>query len=325
MLPLALTLAALSGPDPQMQAVLDAHKSLNPKPIETLTPAEARVQPSLADAVKEVLRKQGKPTAPEEVGSVKDITIPGATPIPARVYTPKGTGPFPVLVYWHGGGFVLADLNTYDSSPRALCNAAGCLVVSCDYRHAPEFPFPAPVDDAVTAYQWVRKNAATLGGDPRRVAVAGESAGGNLAAVVCQAHVRGDVPAPLHQVLVYPVTDGNLDTPSYKEHADARPLNKPMMQWFFKHYRPTPGDPRAAPLRGGLAGLPPATVILAEIDPLRSDGEAYAAKLKAAGVTVNRKTYPGVAHEFFGMGAVVDKAKEAVGVAAADLKAAFGK
>ncbi len=323
MFPLVLALAA--GPDLQMQAVLDAHKSLNPKPIETLTPAEARVQPSAADAVKEVLRKQGKPTAPEEVGSVKDITIPAATPIPARVYTPKGSAPFPVLVYWHGGGFVLADLNTYDSSPRALCNAAGCVVVSCEYRHAPEFPFPAAVDDAVTAYQWVRKNAAALGGDPKRVAVAGESAGGNLAAVVSQAHRRGDVPAPLHQVLVYPVTAGVRDTPSYKEHADARPLNKPMMDWFFRHYKPAPGDVRAAPLLGGLDGSPPATIILAEIDPLHSDGVEYAAKLKSAGVKVSLRTFPGVTHEFFGMGAVVDKAKEAVAVAAADLKAAFGK
>ncbi len=332
---LVLTLAtvgfAAAEPDPQMKAVLDAHAALDPKPIETLTPAEARKQPTLGDAVKAVLTKQGKPTAPEEVGKVADLSIPAAPPIPARVYTPTGAGPFPVLVYWHGGGWVLADLNTYDSSCRALCNAANCVVVSCGYRHAPEHPFPAAVDDALTAYAWVCKNAATLNGDPKRVAVAGESAGGNLAAVVTH-HCRGTnpgLPAPVHQVLVYPVTDSNMDTPSYRENADAKPLNKAMMGWFFGHYVPDARqrtDTRVALLRAAdLKGLPPATVILAEIDPLRSDGEQYAAKLQAAGVRVNLKSYPGVAHEFFGMGAVVDKAKEAVGVAAADLKAAFGK
>ncbi len=173
-----------SMPNPQMKAVLDELAGLGGKPIETLLPAEARLQPSAADAVKSLLKKQGKPITPEPVGKVEDATIPGPSgPIPARIYTPAGDGPFPVLVYWHGGGWVIADLNTYDASPRALANAAGCIVVSCHYRQAPEHRFPAASDDAIAAYQWVLANAPGFGGDPARVAVAGESAGGNLAAV----------------------------------------------------------------------------------------------------------------------------------------------
>ncbi|MFO0851180.1 MAG: alpha/beta hydrolase fold domain-containing protein [Gemmataceae bacterium] len=319
-----------SAPDPQMKAVLDELAALNPKPIETLTPAAARKQPTPADAVKALLKKQGKPTEPEPVGSVKDITIPGpAGPIPARVYTPQGTGPFPVLVYWHGGGWVLADLDGYDATPRALCNAAGCVVVSCHYRQAPEHPFPAAPEDAFAAYQWVLGNAASVGGDPKRVAVAGESAGGNLAAVTAVRARDAGVPVPVHQVLVYPVTDQNYDTPSYREHADAKPLNTAMMRWFWGHYLAEPAADTpyvAAPMQvPDLRRLPPATVITADLDPLRSDGQMYADRLRLAGVPVTAVNYDGVTHEFFGMGAVVDKAKEAVAKAAEGLKAAFGK
>lgn len=317
-------------PDPQMKAVLDALAELGPKPIETLTPQEARKQPSAADAVKAVLKKQGKKTDPEPVGSVKDVTWPGpAGKLPARVYTPKGDGPFPVLVYFHGGGWVLADLDTYDASCRALCNAAGCVVVSAEYRHAPEHPFPAAADDALAAYEYVLEHAKDLGGDPKQVAVGGESAGGNLAAVTCLRARDKGVVAPVHQLLVYPVTDVNFDTPSYTTYADATPLNKAMMKWFFAHYagnRLTGPHPYAVPLNApDLSRLPPATVITAEIDPLRDDGRRYADKLKAAGVKVGHTNYDGVTHEFFGMGAVVDTAKEAVGKAAEGLKGGFGK
>ena len=318
-------------PDAQMQAVLDQLAALNGKPITECTPQEARKQPSPADAVKALRKKQGKEVAPEAVGSVKDITYPAAAGTqPARVYTPKGDGPFPVLAYWHGGGWVLADLDTYDASCRALCNAAGCVVVSLEYRHAPEFPFPAAAADAYAGYQYVLKNAATMNGDPKKVAVAGESAGGNLAAVTAiRARDKG-LQLPMAQVLVYPVTGINLDTPSYVKNADAKPLNKPMMKWFFAHYvgnQPSAAtNPVAFPMQAAnLAKLPATTILNAEIDPLLDDGVLYAAKLKAAGVTVTQKTFPGVTHEFFGMGAVVDKSKEAVKVAADALKAAYGK
>ena len=316
-------------PDPQMQAVLDQLAALGPKPIEKCTPQEARKQPGPADAVKALLKKQGKGTDPEPVGAVKDVTFDGpAGKLPARVYTPKGDGPFPVLAYWHGGGFVIADIAAYDASCRALCNAAGCLVVSCDYRRAPEHPFPAQGEDAFAAYQWVLKNADAWKGDPKRVAVGGESAGGNLAAGVAIKARDMRAVQPVCQLLVYPVTDNNLETPSYRAYAAAKPLNKPMMLWFLAHTlgnKPPEEVKPAFPLKANLAGLPPATVITAEIDPLRDDGKNYADALKKAGVTVLYKNFEGVTHEFFGTGAVVDKAKDAVKYAADGLKAGFGK
>ena len=323
--------ATAGKPDAQMQAVLDQLAALGGKPIPQCTPEEARKQPSPADAVKALLKKQGKDATPEPVGSVKDVTYPAAAGNqPARVYTPQGDGPFPVLAYWHGGGWVIADLDTYDASCRALCNAAGCIVVSLEYRHAPESPFPAAADDAYAGYQYVLKNAAAMNGDPKKVAVAGESAGGNLATVTAiRARDRG-LQLPLAQVLVYPVTNNDLDTPSYLKYADAKPLNKPMMKWFFAHYvgnQPSAAtNPVAFPMQAkSLAKLPPTTILNAEIDPLLNDGVMYAAKLRAAGVAVTQKTFPGVTHEFFGMTAVVDQSKEAVKVAADALKAAYGK
>ncbi|WP_202947368.1 alpha/beta hydrolase [Zavarzinella formosa] len=314
--------------DPQMQAVLDQLAALNPKPIDKLTPEEARKQPGPSDAVKALLKKQGKSVDPEPVGSVRDVTFPGAAgKLTARVYAPKGDGPFPVLAYFHGGGWVIAGIDAYDSSCRALCNAAGYLVVSCDYRRAPENPFPAAAEDAFAAYQWVLKNAADWKGDGKKVAVGGESAGGNLAAVVClRARDKGIQP-PVCQLLVYPVTNNNLDTSSYLENADAKPLNKPMMKWFFAHYIGNQAPhPYALPLLAGdFSRLPPATIITADIDPLRDDGKEYAWALTKAGVKADHKNFEGVTHEFFGMGAVIDKAKDAVKFDAAGLKAGFGK
>ena len=320
--------ASPAAPNPQMQAVLDELAALGPKPIEVLLPAEARKQPTAADAARAVLKQQGKPTDPEPVAKVQDLAIPGpAGTIAARVYTPSGHGPFPVLVYWHGGGWVLANLNTYDASPRALANAADCVVVSCDYRHAPEHRFPAATDDALAAYQWVVANAAMLGGDPGRVAVGGESAGGNLATVTCLRARDAGIKAPMHQLLIYPVTNAAFDTPSYREYAQAKPLNAAMMPWFWGFYITRPEDglnPHASPLLDRTAGpLPPATVIAAAIDPLQSEGKAYADKLASSGVKVSYHLYPGVTHEFFGMGAVLDEAKKAVAQAAIGLKSSF--
>ena len=311
-------------PTAEMQAVLDELAALKGKPIETLTPKEARKQPTPADAVAKLMKKMK--LKPEVVDDVDNRSIDGpAGDIKIRIYTPKGAGPFPVIVYYHGGGFVIADLDVYDATPRALANAVNAVVVSAHYRQGPEHKFPAAHDDAFAAYQWTLANAAKIKGDPSRVAVVGESAGGNLANSVSLTASDRKLPMPIYQVLVYPVADSDLTTPSYRENADAKPLSAAIMKWFFEHAA-TPADakdPRLAPLHADLAGMPPTTVITAQIDPLRSEGEAFAKKLEAAGVKTNYRNFDGVTHEFFGMGAVVPEAKAAMAVAAADLKAVF--
>ncbi|MBA2350373.1 MAG: alpha/beta hydrolase [Burkholderiales bacterium] len=311
-------------PDAQMQAVLDQLAALGGKPIVSLSAEEARKQPTPADAVKALLQSQGKSTAPMPVARVQDGEIPGpAGPIKARIYTPDGAGPFPVIVYYHGGGWVIANLDTYDASPRALANAAKAIVVSSHYRQAPEHKFPAAHEDAFAAYQWVLNNAVAFNGNPNRVSVVGESAGGNLAAAVALMAREAKLPMPVHQVLVYPVANAQIGSESEQQNAEAKPLNTPMLTWFYEKYLPTPAD-KNSPLIAltevaDLKGLPPATIITAQIDPLRSEGRAYAEKLEQAGVPVDYRNYEGVTHEFFGMGAVVDKAKEAVQQAAAGI------
>jgi acetyl esterase/lipase len=319
-----------SPPDPQMKAVLDAHASLGPKPIESLSPEEARKQPSVADAVMKLMKDQGK--TPEEVGESGDKKMELSNlQLDARIYTPKGDGPFPVILYIHGGGWVIANLDTYDATPRALCNAVNAVVISTHYRQAPENKFPAAHEDVFAAYQWALKNAGKYKGDAKRIAVVGESAGGNMAVAICMMAKEKGMQMPVHQVLVYPVAAMTGEsTPSKEENAQAKPLNKAMLDWFGKHLLAKPEDaknPRLSLLMAGeeLKGLPPATIILARIDPLRSEGESLAKALQDAGVKVNLKTYDGVTHEFFGMAAVVDKAKEAQQVVASDLKAVFGK
>jgi acetyl esterase/lipase len=312
-----------------MQAVLDELAALHPKPITGLSAPAARQQPSPAEAVKGLLRNQGKSTAPEPVGNVVNRVIPGAGgSIPIRIYTPKGSGPFPVVVYYHGGGWVIADLDTYDASPRAITNLAHAVVVFSHYRQGPEHKFPAAHQDAFAAYRWVLKNAKSLKGDPSNVAVMGESAGGNLAAAVSMMARDSGVQLPVHQVLVYPIAGYDVNTPSYQENADAKPLNKPMMQWFFEKYLRAPADgqsPLIDLVHADLAGLPAATVITAQIDPLRSEGNELADRLKDAGVQVDYQNYEGVTHEFFGMGAVVDEAKQAEQQAADGLRKGFGR
>lgn len=316
-------------PDPQMQTVLDALATLNPKPLNELSATDARKQPGPADAVKKVMKSQGK--VPEGVATIDDIKIKlSSGDIDARVYRPEGDGPFPVILYIHGGGWVIADLDTYDAAPRALANGAQALVISADYRKAPEHKFPAAHEDCYGAYQWVLANAGQYKGDAKRVALVGESAGGNMAnAVSIMAQAQG-IQMPVHQVLVYPVADVSMDTPSYRENAKAKPLNAPMMKWFFDQTLSNPSvdstDPKIAPLRAKtLKGLPSTTIITAQIDPLRSEGEALAKKLEADGVKVTYRNFDGVTHEFFGMGAVVDKSKEAVALAVGNLKEAFGQ
>jgi len=323
-------LAAPQSPKPnqEMQAVLDQFQKLNPSPVETLTPALARLQPTPADAVKRLLAGRGQSTASEPVAHVRTRSIPGSVgDIPIRLYTPAGGGPFPVVLYIHGGGWVLADLDVYDASPRALANAVPAIVVSTHYRQAPEYPFPASHDDVFAAYQWVRCNAHSFNGDPNRIAVAGESAGGNMAAGVCLMARQQYLPLPVHQVLIYPVAGTNMETESYRQNAQAKPLGKAGMEWFMRHEFASPidkQDPRVDLLHARVSpDSPPATIITAEIDPLRSEGKDLADHLKAAGIRVNYKNYDGVTHEFFGMGAVLAEAREATKLVAADLQESF--
>jgi acetyl esterase len=311
--------------DPQMQEVMDALEALGPKPIEGLEPQEARRQPTPADAVVRVLEQRGDSTEPEAVADVENRKIDQAgssLPLvgknPIRVYTPIGDGPFPIILYFHGGGFVIADLDVYDSSPRALANAVNAIVVSAHYRQAPEDRYPAAHEDALAAYEWVLENQEELGGNGQ-VAMAGESAGGNLAlATTLRAKEQG-ITMPIAQLLVYPIADADSSKPAYSEYADAKPLNAPMMAWFSEHYGPDENDPHFALPKADLSGLPPTTVITAEVDPLRDDGKLLTQKLRDSGVDVAHRHLDGVTHEFFGMGAVVDKAKQAVEFAAARL------
>ncbi|MBC7716028.1 MAG: alpha/beta hydrolase [Pseudorhodobacter sp.] len=318
--------------DADMQAVLDELGSLGGKPIETLTPEEARKQPNPADAVKKLLEKKGKPTSAEALVpgiTSADREIPGpAGPLPVRVYTPAGAGPFPVVVYFHGGGWVIADKDVYDGGARGLAKQAKAVVVSVDYRLSPEAKFPAAWDDCVAAYKWVSANAASIKGDPLKLALAGESAGGNLAVSTAIAARDAGLPKALAVIAVYPVAQtGNLETSSYVDSANAKPLNKPMIGWFVDKLFAKPGDksdPRVDIVHAKLNGLPPTTIINAQIDPLRDDGVMLADALKSAGVKVERKVYNGTAHEFFGMAAVVKSADQAQKYAGAQLRKAFG-
>ena len=320
----------MAAANPQMQRVLDQLSALGGKPIERLTAAEARGQPTPTDAVKALLVKEGRSTAPDAAVSSVDRSIPGpAGQLPVRIYTPKsGTGPFPVVVYYHGGGWVIANKDVYDSGPRALSKMANAVVVSVDYRLGPEHKFPAAHDDAFATYEWALQNAASLNGDPKRYALAGESAGGGLAvATAIRARDKKDQ-MPLAILSVYPIAGTNTTTSSYVENANAKPLNRAMMIWFFDKYLRGPqdrADPRVNLLAADLHGLPPTTIINAEIDPLRADGEMLTQKLRAAGVEVVQRTYTGVTHEFFGMGAVLDSAISAEQMGADALRTAFSR
>lgn len=316
-------------PDMAMQKVLDILAGLGGKPIETLTAQEARLQPTPTDAVKKILQE----TAPDKdltLGvETQDITIPGAAgPLQARIYRPKSDSRDvnPVVVYFHGGGWVIADLDVYDGGPRGVSRFADVVVVSVHYRQAPENKFPAAHDDAFAAWKWVVDNAQTFGGDPQRIAIMGESAGGNLAcATAIRARDEG-AKAPAHMVLVYPVAGNDMTRPSYIENATAKPLSRPMMEWFVKQTFDHPSetaDPRINLVEADLSGLPSATVICAEIDPLRSEGELLAERLEQAGSDVRHKTFNGSTHEFFGMGLVVPDAAAAQTFAAHELKRAF--
>ncbi|CAI9416552.1 alpha/beta hydrolase [Nocardioides sp. T2.26MG-1] len=284
--------------DPQIAALLEFIASVEAKPMSEGTPAEAR------HGFRTLAVDLRDPAAVPDVASVEDTTVAGAEDdLPARVYRPAVEGPLPTIVLLHGGGFVLGDLDTHDVTARILANGCSAVVVSVDYRLAPEHPFPAPVDDAVAATQYVADHLARLGGDDR-LAVAGDSAGGNLSAVVAQAF--RDEGRPLAgQLLIYPVTDMTGAYPSHAENAEGLFLDLATMAWFQRQYtgdRTDLSDPRLSPLLGDLHGVAPAVVVVAEYDPLRDDGLAYAEALAAAGVPVEVRTFPGLVHGFVDMG-----------------------
>lgn len=306
--------------DPQAQTMLDQLNALA-QPLSSM---------SVPDARRAMMLLASMGGEPSPVAGVVDRRIPGpAGEIPVRIYTPVGTAPLPLLVYFHGGGWVLGSIETHDKICRELANGAGCVVVSVDYRLAPEHKFPAAADDCYAATQWAAAHAAELGADARRLAVGGDSAGGNLAAVVAQmARDRGG-PGLVFQLLIYPATAAAFDTPSYRDNAEGYLLTTGDMRWFWDHYLTGPADaanPYASPLRAArLGGLPPALVITAEFDPLRDEGEQYARGLEEAGVPARLTRYDGMIHGFFGMTHLMDKARAAVQEASGNLRLAFSR
>ena len=316
--------------DPQMLAVIEQLTGTEPPAYPTLTPFQVRNAVLPAEAVAELLKKTGLPAAPAKTDVVqKKLPVGPEEGLLVRMYKPLDApaGPLPVIVYYHGGGWVIDDLDTYEPSARALAAKSGAIVVSVAYRQAPEHTFPTAHEDSYAAYEWVTENAASIGGDPNRIATAGESAGGNLAvAVALMARDRGGR-MPVHILSIYPIADGDVQSPSYDKYAKAQPLNRAFMEWFFNYYAPDwkqTEEPLIALVDADLSGLPPVTIVNAEIDPLEAEGQTLAERLRAAGNNdVERKLYPGVTHEFFGMAAVLEQAVEAQDFAADRLKEGF--
>ena len=270
-------------------------------PMAELTPVEARES---FRKLTEIVKADADPV---RVASVEPVRVPGAVgDLHARVYRPEVEGPCPTVVFFHGGGFVIGDLDTHDRMARTLCHRTESVVVSVGYRLAPEDPFPAAAEDAVASTRWIQSHLEEFGGDPR-LAVAGDSAGGNLAAVATQ-----QVPALTAQLLIYPATDGAQgEHGSRTENGEGYLLDRATLAWFMDHYRPRDEDVRFSPLRGSLAGLPPAVVATAEFDPLRDEGEAYAAALREAGVEVVLRRYDGMIHGFMDLGPAAPAAQTA--------------
>ena len=322
--------ASPSQADADMANVLTTLAGLNPKPIESLEPSEARRQPTPADAVMKIIKDKKIDAKPHEGLSVSNSRFADMGNLRLRWYVPQNANKdsdLPIIVYFRGGGWVIADLDVYDATPSALARKTGAAVVSVDYPLAPEHKFPAAHEEAIEAYRYVLKNAKGWGYNPDKIAIVGESAGGNLAINTAIAARDQNLMKPVAIVSVYPVTTTSLDTPSKKEQAQAKPLNTAMMVWFVKYMINGDGDkqdPRLNLVSANLKGLPPTTIINAEIDPLKSDGDLIVAKLKEAGVETTHHLYTGVTHEFFGMDAVVAKANEAQDFAVTQIKKGFG-
>ncbi len=300
--------------DPQAAALLAS--AAGAPPVEEMSIEEGRA------ALEERLRLTGG--VPEDVASVRDAV---AGSVPVRVYTPTGDLPLPGLVFFHGGGWVKGSLQSHDVACRALANGGACVVVSVDYRLAPEHKFPTAAEDAFAALSYVAEHADEFGVDRDRIAVGGDSAGGNLAAVVSLLARDNGGPRLAQQLLIYPVTDHNLNTASYHANADGFNLTREAMRFYWRHYLQSDADgddPRASPLRAQrFDGLPPALVITAEYDPLLDEGRAYASRLADAGVSVTYSEYPGMIHGFFTSAGVIDQGKAAIAEASAALRASL--
>ena len=306
--------------DPQAEALLQQMTEMNVPPLHTLTPTQAR----------EMMRTMVVlSTEPQVVANTQNLTIPGpGGQINVRIYTPRGEGLFPILVFFHGGGWVVCDLDTHDNLCRALTNGACCVVVSVDYRLAPEHKFPSAVEDAYTATKWVAENANRINGDPTRIAVGGDSAGGNLAAVVAITARDHHGPKLIYQLLIYPVTDvSSNNTDSHRNYADGYFLTRGDGEWFCDKYLNCKEDrlnPSVSPLlTPDLSGLPPALVITAGFDVLRDEGESYAQRLKEAGAAVKCTRYKGMIHGFMSMDGLLNEARNGIEEASAALRKAF--
>ncbi|MHA6618510.1 alpha/beta hydrolase [Pseudonocardia sp. DLS-67] len=307
---------------PDVQALLEAFEAQGAPPFDEMSVPQAR------DAIGAFRDLQGEP---EPVGEVRDILVPGpAGDLPVRVYHPEPGTALPLLVYFHGGGWVVGNIEVVDKPCRALANASRCVVASAQYRLSPETKFPGPAEDCYAATSRLAELAGELGADPAKVGVGGDSAGGNLAAAVAlMARDRGG-PRLAYQLLIYPVTAPARGTTfaSYRDNADGYMLTRGSMEWFWDHYLRSPEDeknPYAAPLHApDLSGLPPAMVVTAEFDPLRDEGRAYAERLQEAGVEVNARTYPGVIHGFFWMAGAIGDGRTLVAEMGAELRSHLG-
>ena len=305
--------------DPTTAAVLAELARSDAPPMHALPPEAARAG---------YAQMQGP--APEvAVGSVEERAVPGPhVDIRVKIYRPRGNGPHPVHVFYHGGGWVIGNLDTHDFDCREICSGAGVIVVAVDYRLAPEHPFPAAPEDCYAATCWVAENAEHLGGRAGPISVGGDSAGGNLAAVVSLLARDRQGPEIALQLLVYPVTDAAMDSQSFIDNGTGYLLTAETMQWFWNHYCPPEAraDPRASPLRTvDLTGLPPALVLTAEYDPLRDEGEAYARKLEAAGVPVELHRMDGLIHAFFSTARMIPAGRAGIEIAVAGLRRAHAR
>ncbi|RTL71757.1 MAG: alpha/beta hydrolase [Hyphomicrobiales bacterium] len=310
--------------DPDCKRVHELYALANRPPLETLTPAEAREGYRRATTI--------LASDPVDVGEVRDLAATGpAGAIPLRLYRPKGANPqapLPALVFFHGGGWTIGDFDTHDAVCRALCAESGVAVLAVDYRMAPEHRFPAAAEDAYAATAWIAANSKTLAIDPTRLAVGGDSAGGNLSAVVAlMARDKGG-PALKLQVLIYPAVDFTMSAKSFETNGDVLPLTRAAVVWFRDHYlgpdlEIVGRDWRASPIFADLKGLPPAYVVTAGYDVLCDEGKAYADKLETAGVSVERAHFPGMIHGFVTMGKYVQAAQTALSDCANAIKRAL--
>lgn len=308
--------------DPQAKALLDKIKQSGAPAYNTLPVQEARI---LYDKASELA--QGEPPTPQSVSTLK---IPGpASELDALLYRPDGGDKLPVLIYFHGGGYTIGSLKSHDCVCRTLCVEAHCIVIAVDYRLAPEHKYPSAVDDCFTATQWIANNVDSLGGDAERIAIGGDSAGGNLAAVVCIKAREAGAPKLIHQLLIYPGTDMSCSFPSHKTFGQGYRLTNELIDWFYQHYFEPDSDIDnwlASPLNAeDLSELPAAFVLSAGFDPLQDENKAYADKLVQAGVPVKYSHYEGMLHGFIAMPGLFDKAREALSECAAELRKAFGR